>query len=74
MNRNQGCLAGLGDLLLESWIFTRLQRVVGYRSGSCLICGGGTVLFFIMAWIILSVIFGTNRPRFVMLPFGSMVG
>jgi hypothetical protein len=72
MNRNQGCLAGLGELFLVGWIFRWLQRVIGYRSGSCLGCGCGILLFFIMVWIILSIIFGTNWLRLVMLPFGSM--
>ena len=72
MNRNQGCLAGLGELALVGWIFRWLQRTIGYRSGSCLGCGCRTILFLIMVWIVLSIIFGTDWLRLVMLPLGMM--
>lgn len=73
MRRNQGCLAGVGELFLVGWIFRGLQSIFGYRSGNCLGCGCGTLLLIIMIYIIFSIIFGTNWLRLVMLPFGSMV-
>lgn len=68
MNRNQGCLSGLGELFLVGWIFRGLQRMFGYRSGSCLGCGCGTILFLIFIWIVFSIVFHTNWLRLVMVP------
>jgi hypothetical protein len=73
MNQKQGCLAGLGELALVGWIFRWLQRTIGYRSGSCLGCGCGILLFLIMIAIVLSIIFGTDWLKLVMVPMEAMV-
>lgn len=60
MDRNDGCLFGLGKLFLVGWIFDWLQKTFGYKSGSCMGCGCGTILMIIFIIIVLNIIFGTD--------------
>ena len=55
------------------WIFRGLYGIFGVRRGSCIGCGYGTILFLILVYVVLSIIFGTNRLKLVMLPLGLMV-
>ena len=72
MNKKQGCLEGLGELFLVGWIFRALHGRFGVQKGSCIGCGCSTILFLIVAYVVLSIIFGTNWLHLVMLPFGLM--
>ncbi|GAP14796.1 hypothetical protein LARV_02572 [Longilinea arvoryzae] len=66
MDERPGCLSGLLKLTLLNWIFDWLQRTFGLKSGSCLGCGCGLVLFVIFIILALSIIFGTDWFRLVM--------
>jgi len=62
-NRHSGCLSGLLKLFLLDKVFDWLQERFGYKSGSCMGCGCGTVLFILFIWIAASIIFGTDWLR-----------
>jgi len=62
-NRRSGCLSGLLKLFLLDKVFDWLQERFGYKSGSCMGCGCGTVLFILFIWIAASIIFGTDWLR-----------
>ena len=59
-NRNQGCLAGIFEILLLDRLFKWLQKKFGYQSGSCMGCGCGTLLLILFIMIVISIIFKTN--------------
>ncbi len=63
MRRQQGCLAGFGEMFLFGWFFRWLQRTFGYRSGSCMGCGCGTIILIVSIMVTLSIIFKTNWFR-----------
>ena len=63
-NRRPGCLAGLFQLFLLDKVYDWLQRTFGYKSGSCMGCGCGTIFFIIFVMILFSIIFRTNWFRF----------
>jgi hypothetical protein len=63
-NRQPGCLSGLFKLFFLDKIYDWLQRRFGYRSGSCMGCGCGTIFLLIFIWIFFSIIFGTDWFRF----------
>jgi hypothetical protein len=65
MSQRPGCLAGLFKLFLLDWVFSWLQRVFGFRSGSCAGCGCGFILMIIFIILVLSVIFGTDWFKLV---------
>ncbi len=61
MDRRQGCLAGLLELLALEWLFRGLERRFGFGRGlSCTGCGCGVLLFLIFAALACSVLTGTN--------------
>ncbi len=63
-NRRPGCLSGLFKLFLLDKVYDWLQQRFGYKSGSCLGCGCGTILLIAFIMIFLSIIFGTDWFRF----------
>ncbi len=63
-NRRPGCLSGLFQLFLLDKVYDWMQRHFGYRSGSCMGCGCGTILFILFVMILFSIIFKTNWFRF----------
>jgi hypothetical protein len=63
-NRRPGCLSGLLKLFLLDKVFDWLQERFGYRSGSCMGCGCGTIFLIIFVMIFISIIFGTDWFRF----------
>lgn len=63
MNERPGCLPGLGKLFLVGWIYEWLQKTFGFKSGSCMGCGCGLVIFAVFAVIVLSIIFKTDWFR-----------
>jgi hypothetical protein len=63
-NRRPGCLSGLFKLFLLDKVYDWLQQRFGYKSGSCLGCGCGTILLIIFGMIFISIIFGTDWFRF----------
>lgn len=62
-NRRPGCLSGLLKLFLLDKVFDWLQERFGYRSGSCMDCGCGTILLIIFIMLFISIIFGTDWLR-----------
>lgn len=62
-NRRPGCLSGIFKLFLLDKVFDWLQRRFGYKSGSCMGCGCGTILFIIFIMLFFSIIFGTDWLR-----------
>lgn len=75
MDERPGCLGGLLKLTLLSWVFDWLQRTFGYKSGSCLGCGCGLILLVVFIILALSIIFGTDWFKLVMLqplPFAAI--
>ncbi|MGD0709033.1 MAG: hypothetical protein ABSA51_11355 [Anaerolineaceae bacterium] len=68
--RRPGCLGGCGEFLLFGWLFNWLQSAFGYRSGSCMGCGCGFILMIIFLMILMSILFGTDWGRLVMIPAG----
>ena len=62
-NRKPGCLSGFFKLFLLDKIYDWLQRRFGYKSGSCMGCGCGTILFIIFIMLLFSIIFGTDWLR-----------
>jgi hypothetical protein len=65
MSQRPGCLSGLFKLFLLDWLFNGLQRLFGFRSGSCAGCGCGFILMIIFIILVLSIIFGTNWFKIV---------
>jgi hypothetical protein len=65
MYTRPGCLSGLLKLFLLDWLFNGLQRLFGFRSGSCMGCGCGFILLIVFIFLVLSVIFGTDWFRLV---------
>jgi hypothetical protein len=66
MDQRPGCLAGLFKLFLLDWLFSGLQRMFGFRSGSCAGCGCGFILMIIFIILAMSVIFGTDWFKLVL--------
>jgi len=62
-DRRSGCLPGLLKLFLLDKVFDWLQERFGYKSGSCMGCGCGTVLLILFILIAASLIFGTDWFR-----------
>lgn len=62
-NRRPGCLSGLFKLFLLDKVYDWMQERFGYKSGSCMGCGCGTILLIIFAMIFISIIFGTDWLR-----------
>ncbi len=62
-SRRPGCLSGLLKLFFLDTIYDWFQRRFGYRSGGCMGCGCGTILFFIFIYILVRIIFGTDWLR-----------
>jgi hypothetical protein len=61
VDRRQGCLAGLLELLALDWLFRGLERRFGFGRGlSCTGCGCGVILLLIFAALACSVLAGTN--------------
>ena len=60
MNNRPGCLAGIFKLSILKWLYDWLQNKFGSRSGSCMGCGCGLIIFIVFAVLALSVIFGTD--------------
>jgi len=65
MYQRPGCLSGLFKLFLLDWLFNGLQRLFGFRSGSCAGCGCGFILMIIFIILVLSIIFGTDWFKIV---------
>jgi hypothetical protein len=65
MDDRPGCLAGLLKLTFLRWIYDWLQRTFGWKSGSCMGCGCGLILFIGFIVIFVSIIFGTDWFRLV---------
>ncbi len=65
MDGRPGCLSGLLKLFLLDWLFNGLQRLFGFRSGSCMGCGWGFILLIIFIILALSIIFGTDWFKLV---------
>ena len=65
MSQRPGCLSGFFKLFLLDWLFNGLQRLFGFRSGSCAGCGCGFILMIIFIILVLSIIFGTNWFKLV---------
>lgn len=64
MQRRQGCLGGLFDLLLLGTIYDWLQHNVGFGRGcSCSGCGCGCLLMIVAFVIFLKIIFGVDWFR-----------
>jgi hypothetical protein len=63
VNRKPGCLSGLFKLFLLDKVYDWLQERFGYKSGSCMGCGCGTILLIIFFMIFISIIFGTDWLR-----------
>jgi len=62
-NQKPGCLSGLLKLFLLDKVFDWLQERFGYKSGSCMGCGCGTVLLIAFIMLFISIIFGTDWLR-----------
>jgi hypothetical protein len=61
MDRRQGCLAGLLELLALDWLFRGAERRFGFgRRHSCTGCGCGVILLLIFAALACSVLTSTN--------------
>ncbi len=63
-NRRPGCLSGLMKLFFLDRIYDWSQRRFGYKSGGCMGCGCGTILFFIFIYFLFRILFGTEWLRF----------
>jgi len=63
-NRRPGCLSGLFKLFLLDKVYDWMQKRFGYKSGSCLGCGCGTIMLIVFIMIVISIIFGTDWFRF----------
>jgi len=63
-NQRPGCLSGLLKLFLLDKVFDWLQERFGYKSGSCLGCGCGTILLIVFIMLFISIVFGTDWLRF----------
>jgi len=59
-NNRRGCLSGILQLFLLDKAFDWGQRKFGYKSGSCLGCGCGTIMLIAFIVIAISIIFGTD--------------
>jgi hypothetical protein len=59
-----GCLSGLLKLFLLDKVFDWLQQRFGYKSGSCMGCGCGTILMIVFIMLAISIIFGTDWFKF----------
>lgn len=62
-NDNPGCLSGLLSLFLVNTIYQWAQRTFGSKSGSCMGCGCGMVLFVVFVIVVVSILFGTDWLR-----------
>jgi len=62
-NQKPGCLSGLLKLFLLDKVFDWLQERFGYKSGSCMGCGCGTILLIAFIMLFISIIFGTDWLR-----------
>jgi len=62
-NRRPGCLSGLFKLFLLDKVYDWMQERVGYKSGSCLGCGCGTIMLIVFIMMVISIIFGTDWCR-----------
>ena len=51
---------GIFQLLLLDRLYKWLQKTFGYRSGSCIGCGCGTILLILFIMAVISIIFGTD--------------
>ncbi|GAP06866.1 hypothetical protein ATHL_01730 [Anaerolinea thermolimosa] len=65
MNERPGCLIGLLKIGLLRWVYDGLQRTFGWKSGSCLGCGCGVILFILFILLLVSIIFDTDWFRLV---------
>lgn len=63
-NRRPGCLSGLFKLFLLDKVYDWMQKRFGYKSGSCLGCGCGTIMLIVFIMMVISIIFGTDWFRF----------
>ena len=72
MYNRPGCLGGLLQLALLRWVYGGLQRVFGFGSNSCFGCGCGFLLLFVFIFLALSIIFGTEWTRLVMVPVAGV--
>jgi len=63
-NQRPGCLSGLLKLFLLDKVFDWLQERFGYKSGSCMGCGCGTILLIVFIMLFISIVFGTDWLRF----------
>ncbi len=64
MERRQGCLEGLFELLLLNVLFDWLQRRFGFGRGcSCTGCGCGLVLTILFIVLFVSTCMGTDWTR-----------
>ena len=63
-NRRPGCLSGLFKLFLLDKVYDWMQERFGYKSGSCLGCGCGTIMLIVFIMMLISIIFGTDWFRF----------
>jgi hypothetical protein len=64
MERRQGCLEGLIELLLLGAVFDWLQDRFGFGRGcSCSGCGCGLILLVIFMFFLCSIVFNTHWYR-----------
>ncbi|HOJ00420.1 MAG TPA: hypothetical protein PLL88_02275 [Anaerolineaceae bacterium] len=62
-SRRPGCLSGIMKLFFLDRIYDWSQRRFGYKSGGCMGCGCGTILFIIFVYVLIRIIFGTDWLR-----------
>jgi hypothetical protein len=65
MDDRPGCLVGLLKLSLLRWAYDGLQRTFGWKSGSCMGCGCGLILFIMFIGLLFSIVFGTDWFKLV---------
>jgi hypothetical protein len=65
MDDRPGCLGGLLKLSLLRWAYDGLQRTFGWKSGSCMGCGCGLILFIMFIGLLFSIVFGTDWFKLV---------
>lgn len=63
-----GCLMGLMELFALNKIYNWAQETFGAKSGSCLGCGCGIVIFVIAIIVFCSIVFGTDWFDLTRLP------
>jgi len=64
LDRRQGCLEGLLELLLLNWLFNWLQATFGFgRGASCTGCGCGLLLLIIFLYLACQIVSSTNWGR-----------